>query len=51
MFGPFTSYVGLQLAEAGRNLDSVEVLGETASMASFSMVGISECSSSQMKRQ
>jgi sarcosine oxidase, subunit beta len=37
MFGPFTSYVGLKLAEEGRNVPSVEILGETASMASFAM--------------
>ena len=37
MFGPFSSYVGLKLAEAGRDIDSITVLGEDVSMSAFSM--------------
>ncbi|MCB9762692.1 MAG: FAD-binding oxidoreductase [Alphaproteobacteria bacterium] len=35
MFGPFTARVAAALAEAGRSLDHVEVLGEQASLAPF----------------
>lgn len=35
MFGPFTARVAVALAEAGRSVDSVEVLGERAELAPF----------------
>lgn len=35
MFGPFTAAVALALAEAGRDVPTVEVLGETVSIAAF----------------
>lgn len=37
MFGPFTSLVGLQLAEAGKDLNSVSVMGESVSMEAFAL--------------
>ena len=37
MFGPFSSYVGLKLAENGADLDAIEVMGETFSMKAFKM--------------
>ena len=36
MFGPFSSYAGLQLAEAGKDLLDLDILGEKISMSSFS---------------
>ena len=35
MFGPFTARVAAELAQAGRSLDSVSVLGSQAELASF----------------
>ena len=35
MFGPFSAHAGLLLAEAGRNIDTIELLGETVSMRAF----------------
>jgi glycine/D-amino acid oxidase-like deaminating enzyme len=35
MFGPFTALVGTRLAEAGRPLDDIDVLGGRASLAPF----------------
>ncbi len=37
MFGPFAAEVGLRLAEAGRDLPSVDVLGRAVSLAPFSV--------------
>ncbi len=37
MFGPFAAEVGLRLAEAGRDLPEVEVLGRKASLAPFAL--------------
>lgn len=37
MFGPFAAEVGLRLAEAGRDLAEIEVLGRKASLAPFSL--------------
>ena len=37
MFGPFSSYVGLQLAENGKDLDQIEIMGEKVSMDAFSI--------------
>lgn len=36
MFGPFAARVGVALAEAGRDLPEIEVLGRTASLSPFS---------------
>ena len=35
MFGPFTARVARALVEAGRDIPSVEVLGEEATLAAF----------------
>ena len=37
MFGPFTALAAANLAEAGHDLDSIEVLGEAVSMTAFSL--------------
>ena len=37
MFGPFSSYVGLQLAESGKNLEQIDIMGEKVSMHAFSL--------------
>ena len=37
MFGPFTAEVASRLAEAGRDLPEIEVLGRSASLAPFSL--------------
>ena len=35
MFGPFSSYAGLKLAEAGQDIDTLELLGTKVSMKAF----------------
>lgn len=37
MFGPFTALAAANLAEAGHDLESIDVLGEQVSMAAFSL--------------
>lgn len=37
MFGPFTALVGLKLAEAGKDIDSIEVLDGRIDMAAFAI--------------
>lgn len=37
MFGPFTAAVAVALAEAGRDLDSIQILGRQASLSPFSL--------------
>ena len=37
MFGPFTAFVGEQLAEAGRDIESVEIFGQKAQLHAFAL--------------